>query len=173
LEGKQHYEKDEGSGGVQHNGRFCDMNDLIYNLDKLHITPMGVERIRRNLGLADEDIVARCKECIKRHDLIMGLGKNWYVYCNDIVLTINAKSYTVITAHKLNAKVRVMKEPDYVCLRELLYQAVYVHDGAVPPPRDVIDDPQIFAYIKDFGTQAGDLGVVAEQNGQVVGAAWL
>ena len=41
-----------------------------------------------------------------------------------------------------------------------------------PPPREIINDPEIFIYIKDFGKQAGDLGVVAEQNGQIIGAAW-
>lgn len=40
------------------------------------------------------------------------------------------------------------------------------------PPRSIINEPEIFVYIKNFGTQPGDLGVVAEQNGQVIGAAW-
>ena len=48
----------------------------------------------------------------------------------------------------------------------------YRHEGVEPPPRIIINDLQIFAYIKDFGTQPGDLGIVAEQNGQVIGAAW-
>ena len=39
-------------------------------------------------------------------------------------------------------------------------------------PRSIINDPKIFVYIKDFGTQPGDFGVVAEQNGQIIGAAW-
>jgi hypothetical protein len=41
------------------------MSELLANADKLHTTQMGAERIRRNLGLADEDIVAWCKECVK------------------------------------------------------------------------------------------------------------
>ena len=41
------------------------------------------------------------------------------------------------------------------------------------PPRSIINDPKIFIYIKDFGKQSSDLGVVAEQNGQVIGAAWV
>ena len=71
-----------------------------------------------------------------------------------------------------NAKVRKMKEADYKCLPEFLYQAIFIPEGMELPARSVINDPTIFIYIKDFGTQAGDLGVVAEQNGQVVGAAW-
>ena len=45
-------------------------------------------------------------------------------------------------------------------------------EGEEPPKRELIYVPEIFIYIKDFGKQVGDLGVVAEQNGQVVGAAW-
>ena len=74
--------------------------------------------------------------------------------------------------HPKDAKVRVMRQSDYACLPEFLYQAIFIPQGAELPPRDVINDPQIFVYIKDFGVQPGDLGVVAEQNGQVVGAAW-
>jgi GNAT superfamily N-acetyltransferase len=148
------------------------MSELLANVNKLHTTQMGVERIRRNLGLADEDIVAWCKECVKSHDLIIGQGKNWYVYKNGVAITINKRSNTIITAHPINAKVRVMRESDYVCLPEFLYQAIFIPEGVEPPPRSVINDPKIFIYIKDFGTNPGDLGVVAEQNGHVIGAAW-
>jgi ribosomal protein S18 acetylase RimI-like enzyme len=148
------------------------MCDLIANIDKLHITDLGTERIKKNLDLSTSDVISWCKDYIKCADIIMGRGKNWYVYRNGIVLTVNAQSHTIITTHKLNPKVRVMRKSDPACLREFLYQAIFIPTGAEPPSRDVIDDPQLFSYIKDFGTQVGDLGVVAEQNGQVVGAAW-
>jgi GNAT superfamily N-acetyltransferase len=102
----------------------------------------------------------------------MGLGKNWHVYKNGVAITINKRSNTIITAHPINAKVRVMRESDYVCLPEFLYQAIFIPEGVEPPPRSVINAPEIFIYIKDFGTNPGDLGVVAEQNGQVICAAW-
>lgn len=90
-------------------------------------------------------------------------------------MTINLDklhSNTIITAHPINAKVRLMQASDYVCLPEFLYQAIFLPEGVESPPRSIINDPRIFAYIKDFSTQSGDLGVVAEQNGQVIGAAW-
>ena len=65
-----------------------------------------------------------------------------------------------------------MQTSDYSCLPEFLYQAIFIPKGVEPLPRSIINDPQIFAYIKDFNTQIGDLGVVAEHNGQIVGAAW-
>lgn len=68
--------------------------------------------------------------------------------------------------------IREMKKEEYPLLNNFLYEAIFIPEGIEPPPRSIINDPQIFAYIKDFGTQSGDLGVVAEQNGQVVGVAW-
>ncbi len=145
---------------------------LTENIDKIHTTPMGAERIKRNLKLQAGDIVAWCQEAVKQADIIIRSGKNWYVYGKGVVITINAHSYTVITAHKINAKVRIMRESDCECLPEFLYQAIFVPDEVETPPRSIINDPKIFLYIKDFGTQVGDLSVVAEQNGQVIGAAW-
>jgi ribosomal protein S18 acetylase RimI-like enzyme len=78
----------------------------------------------------------------------------------------------IITAHKITAKVRIMRESDYECLNELLYQAIFIPEGVERPSREIVQEPEIFVYIKDFGTQPADLGVVAEQNGQVIGAAW-
>lgn len=146
--------------------------ELAQNIEKIHTTQMGAERIKRNLDLQTDDVVSWCKDAVKRSDIIIGQGKNWYVYGSGIVITINAHSLTVITAHKINAKVRVMQKSDYECLPEFLYQAIFIPEGVEPPPRSIINDPEIFIYIKDFGMQPGDLGVVAEQNGQVVGAAW-
>ncbi len=39
-------------------------NKLIEDLDKVHTTEMGVDRIRRNLGLGDIDVVVWCKSRI-------------------------------------------------------------------------------------------------------------
>ena len=146
----------------------------LQNIDKIHTTPMGTERVIRNLNLKTDDVATWCKDAVTHADIIIGHGKNWYVFRNGSVITINADSFTVITAHKLNAKVRLMREWDYVCLPEFLYQAIYIPEGEEWPPRSIINDPNIIVYIKDFGTQLGDLGVVAkcEVSGQIIGAAW-
>ena len=77
-------------------------NDLIENIEKLHTTPMGVERIRRNLELGDnvKDVVAFCRQKILAPTAnISRQGKNWYVKIDGCIITVNAYSYTIITAH--------------------------------------------------------------------------
>ena len=149
------------------------MTESITNIEKLHTTPNGIQRIKRNLNLSDgEDVVLLCKDIVRKTNSIIRQGKNYYVYQSDIVVTINAHSYTIITAHKTKIKIRTMKESDFTYLPEFLYQAIFIPEGVEPPERSIIYEPEIFIYIKDFGTQEGDLGVVAEINGQVVGAAW-
>ncbi len=39
-------------------------NELLENLEKLHTTELGVVRIKRNLGLETDDVVAWCKNAI-------------------------------------------------------------------------------------------------------------
>ena len=79
-------------------------NDLFANLDKLHTTELGAVRIRKNLGLGDVDVVAWCKEQIENLDSITRTGKNWYVRGDGFVITVNAHSFTIITAHRERAK---------------------------------------------------------------------
>ena len=75
--------------------------DLIENIDRVHTTKMGIERIKRNLGLDDEDVVAWCRARIQdNHAVIEKQGKNWYVHIDGCIITVNASSYTIITAHK-------------------------------------------------------------------------
>lgn len=77
------------------------MNDLIKNIDKLHTTEMGEERIKRNLSLTADDVVQWCRTKISDEcAVIKRQGKNWYVHINNCVITVNAHSYTIITAHK-------------------------------------------------------------------------
>lgn len=78
-----------------------DKNILLDNIDKVHTTEMGVDRIKKNLGLTDIDVVAYCKEMVLNKDCnIYKQGKNWYCEINNAVITINSYSYTIITAHK-------------------------------------------------------------------------
>ena len=77
------------------------MNDLILNIDKLHTTSMGVDRIKRNLE-TDCDVVEYLKEKIlNKNSNIYKRGKNWYCETDSIRITINSYSYTIITAHKI------------------------------------------------------------------------
>jgi hypothetical protein len=74
---------------------------LTENIDRIHTTDMGMDRIKRNLSLKDVDVVEWCKEKILDKDAeITRQGKNWYVKISGIIITINANSYTIITAHK-------------------------------------------------------------------------
>ena len=74
---------------------------LLNHLDKLHTTELGGERIKRNLSLDIDDVVMWCKSKINSdHAIITRKGKNWYVKVDDFVITVNAHSYTIITAHR-------------------------------------------------------------------------
>jgi len=79
-------------------------NDLLKNLNKIHTTKLGVVRIKTNLGLKNDDVVDWCKKKIQNADNIIKKGKNWYVFTDDVVITINAHSFTIITSHKRKEK---------------------------------------------------------------------
>lgn len=78
-----------------------DKANLISNLDKIHTTELGKERVKKNLRLASDDVVNWCIQKIKdKNSVISRKGKNWYITVNNCVITVNAHSYTIITAHK-------------------------------------------------------------------------
>ena len=79
-------------------------DDLVNNIDRLSTTELGAERIRKNLELAVGDVVSWCVQIIENADSIIRKGKNWYVQAGDAIITINAHSYTIITAHKTKGK---------------------------------------------------------------------
>ena len=74
-------------------------NILLSNIDKIHTTKMGEERIKRNLKI-NQDVVSYCiNKIIDKNCLIIKNGKNWYCSIDNIIITINTSSYTIITAH--------------------------------------------------------------------------
>lgn len=76
-------------------------NELLFNIDKIHTTELGVGRIKRNLELDTDDVVEWCKNKIQSPDAVITRnGKNWYVNVANSIITVNAYSYTIITAHK-------------------------------------------------------------------------
>ncbi|MGF7110405.1 MULTISPECIES: DUF3781 domain-containing protein [Treponema] len=79
--------------------------EILYkNAEKIHTTEMGIERIKRNLDLDTQDVVKWCKnKILDKRSSIIRKGKNWYISIDDIVITVNAYSYTIITAHKKKA----------------------------------------------------------------------
>jgi len=78
------------------------MNALLENLDKLHTTELGIGRIKKNLSLDVDDVVDWCKRKINSDTAVITRnGKNWYVNVDNCIITVNAYSYTIITAHKI------------------------------------------------------------------------
>ncbi len=75
------------------------MNDLLLNIDKIHTTLMGIERIKRNLKI-NTDVVEYIKNKVLDNKCkINKKGKNYYCEIDNIIITINSYSYTIITAH--------------------------------------------------------------------------
>ena len=76
---------------------------LLSNIDKVHTTEMGIDRIKRNLELDTNDVVEYCKNKILDKDCnIYKQGKNWYCEIDDIKITINSYNYTIITTHTIH-----------------------------------------------------------------------
>ena len=81
-----------------------NIDEVRANIDKIHTTPMGIDRIRRNLTLADIDVVEYCKnKILDPHCHIYKNGKNWYCEIDGARITVNSFSYTIITAHKITS----------------------------------------------------------------------
>ena len=70
--------------------------------------------------------------------------------------------------------IRRVAATDEPFLREMLYHAIYVREGAAQPPRDIINTPELARYVRDWGrTDDAGLLAVSEKTQQPVGAAWL
>lgn len=75
-------------------------NELIKNISKIHATKLGIERIKNNLNIKTDNVVEYCTKIIqKKNSNVVKKGKNYYVTYDNIEITINSSSFTIITAH--------------------------------------------------------------------------
>ncbi|MDE5549506.1 MAG: GNAT family N-acetyltransferase [Clostridia bacterium] len=68
--------------------------------------------------------------------------------------------------------IREMQSSEYTLLDDFLYNAIFIPQGATPPPKSIIENDELQVYVKDFGKQKDDMALVAEVDGKIVGAVW-
>ena len=73
---------------------------MSIDINKIHTTKLGIDRIKKNLNIDIDDVVSYCKDLIndKRCKTTI-VGKNYYCKINNIIITINKYTNTIITAH--------------------------------------------------------------------------
>lgn len=69
-------------------------------------------------------------------------------------------------------RIRELNETETNVLEDFLYEAIFIPKVVEKPSRDIINEPELQIYIKDFGTKRGDFCLVAEVENKIVGAAW-
>ena len=47
--------------------------------------------------------------------------------------------------------IRHLAPAEYPLLEDFLYNAIFIPDGVSPPPREIVKQPELQLYIKDFG----------------------
>jgi len=70
-------------------------------------------------------------------------------------------------------KIRYLRAEELSLLDDLMYESIFMPEGAEPLPRDIIKVPEIDAYIRDFGTKKDDFCLLAELNGKITGGVWV
>ena len=73
----------------------------------------------------------------------------------------------------MNYEIRKIRESEYCVLDDFIYEAIFIPEGVEPPPKSIINQPDLQVYIRDFGTKKDDICFVAEAEGRIVGAVWV
>lgn len=68
--------------------------------------------------------------------------------------------------------IRELRQTETSLLNDFLYEAIVIPEGIDPPPKTIIQRPEIQVYVENFGDREDDIALVAEVDGMVVGAVW-
>lgn len=161
-----------------------DKKILLDNIDKIHTTEMGIDRIKRNLKIDTADVVEYCKNKV--------LDKNCNIYKQDKIGIAKLKISKLLSIHIviqlsqhillskiglwseiMDYIIREMRSEEYCLLSDFLYEAIYIPEGIEPPPKSVIECPELQEYIVEFGNRKHDKALVVEMQGNVIGAIWV
>ena len=69
--------------------------------------------------------------------------------------------------------IRTLEKSEYPLRKEFLYEAIFVPEGVEPPPRAILEAPELQVYIAGFGREEDDRALAVEADGRVVGAVWV
>lgn len=72
-----------------------------------------------------------------------------------------------------NTRIRELRKEETYILEDMLYEAIFQHEGFAPLPRTVIYEPRIYAYIDNFRSKKDDCYLVAIIDDKIIGAAWI
>jgi ribosomal protein S18 acetylase RimI-like enzyme len=73
----------------------------------------------------------------------------------------------------MNYSIRKMNDNEYKLLDDFIYEAIYIPEGVQPPPKTIINTPELQVYVSEFGKEKNDICFVAEIEGVVGGAVWV
>ena len=73
----------------------------------------------------------------------------------------------------MNYNIRKIREDEYKLLEDFIYEAIFIPEGVEPPPKTIINQPDLQVYIKEFGKEKDDICFIAEADDKVVGAVWV
>lgn len=69
--------------------------------------------------------------------------------------------------------IRNIQPQEIPVLDDFLYEAIFIPQGVVPPPRSIIEQDDLQVYVRGFGDDPHDHCLVAEVDGKIVGAVWV
>ena len=72
---------------------------------------------------------------------------------------------------KIEPVIRKLEQHESGFLRDIFYHAIFMPEGADPLPFSIVDHPDLVKYHEDWGRE-GDIALVAESDGKIIGAAW-
>ena len=73
----------------------------------------------------------------------------------------------------MDYNIRKIEEKEYILLKDFIYEAIFIPEGVSPPPKSIINQPDLQVYIKDFGKEKDDICFVAETDNKIIGAVWV
>ncbi len=68
--------------------------------------------------------------------------------------------------------IRRIRPEEIPVLNDFLYEAIFVPEGMPAPPRSITESGDLQVYVRDFGKETDDRCLVAEVEGEIVGAVW-
>lgn len=73
----------------------------------------------------------------------------------------------------MNYLIRELRQDEKEVLDTFLYEAIFIPKGVSAPSKDIINQPELQVYVKNFGEDKGDLCLVAQVENEIVGAVWV